>query len=311
MTMTVEPERRSLRGRAGRSGGRRAGGDQRAWLLFLPAMVPIVLFSVLPLIWGIALGFTDADWGRNSVTEFNGLENYRYLLGYEMFWESFRLGFIWAFTVTIMQFLLSLSLVLLLNQNLWGQGVARTIALIPWAMPPVITAIMWRFMYHPDYGAVNYGLGMLGLPDDINWLGEVAWALPAAIVVGIWAGMPQTTITLLAGLQGINADQYEAAEVDGANVWQRFLHVTLPGLRPVIVAITTLDFIHAFNSFALVYVLTNGANGTELPMLFAYNTAFRYGDFGLASAMGNVIVVVIAVFLFFYLRSQAKARLES
>ena len=178
-------------------------------------------------------------------------------------------------------------------------------------MPPVITAIMWRFMYHPDYGAVNYGLGMLGLPDDINWLGEVAWALPAAIVVGIWAGMPQTTITLLAGLQGINADQYEAAEVDGANVWQRFLHVTLPGLRPVIVAITTLDFIHAFNSFALVYVLTNGANGTELPMLFAYNTAFRYGDFGLASAMGNVIVVVIAVFLFFYLRSQAKARLES
>jgi multiple sugar transport system permease protein len=170
----------------------------------------------------------------------------------------------------------------------------------------VIIAIMWRLMLHPTYGAVNGGLGAVGLPDSINWLGQASTALPAAIVVGVWAGMPQTTITLLAGLQGVNAELHEAAQIDGAGTWQRFFSVTLPALKPVIIAITTLDFINNFNSFALVYVLTAGAWGTMLPMLFAYNEAFRYGNFGLASAMGNVIVIVIAIFLFFYLRSQAK-----
>jgi multiple sugar transport system permease protein len=288
--------------------GRRSrfGPERGAWLLFLPAMLPILVFSVWPLLQGIALGFTNATAARNATVEFTGIENYVELAGYELFWNSFGIGLIWAFSVTIIQFFASLSLALLLNANLWGQGVARTLALIPWAMPPVIIAIMWRLMLHPTYGAVNGGLGAVGLPDSINWLGQASTALPAAIVVGVWAGMPQTTITLLAGLQGVNAELHEAAQIDGAGTWQRFFSVTLPAIKPVIIAITTLDFINNFNSFALVYVLTAGAWGTMLPMLFAYNEAFRYGNFGLASAMGNVIVIVIAIFLFFYLRSQAK-----
>lgn len=284
----------------------RFSSEQGAWLLFLPAMLPILIFSVWPLMQGIALGFTNATAARNATVEFTGVENYVELAGYELFWNSFGIGLIWAFSVTIIQFFASLSLALLLNANLWGQGIARTLALIPWAMPPVIIAIMWRLMLHPTYGAVNGGLGAVGLPDSINWLGQASTALPAAIVVGVWAGMPQTTITLLAGLQGVNAELHEAAQIDGAGTWQRFFSVTLPALKPVIIAITTLDFINNFNSFALVYVLTAGAWGTMLPMLFAYNEAFRYGNFGLASAMGNVIVIVIAIFLFFYLRSQAK-----
>ncbi|MET4100405.1 multiple sugar transport system permease protein [Agrococcus sp. UYP10] len=286
----------------------RFGPERGAWLLFLPAMLPILVFSVWPLLQGIALGFTNATAARNATVEFTGVENYVELAGYELFWNSFGIGLIWAFSVTIIQFFASLSLALLLNANLWGQGIARTLALIPWAMPPVIIAIMWRLMLHPTYGAVNGGLGAVGLPDSINWLGQASTALPAAIVVGVWAGMPQTTITLLAGLQGVNAELHEAAQIDGAGTWQRFFSVTLPALKPVIIAITTLDFINNFNSFALVYVLTAGAWGTMLPMLFAYNEAFRYGNFGLASAMGNVIVIVIAIFLFFYLRSQARGR---
>lgn len=284
----------------------RFSSERGAWLLFLPAMLPILVFSVWPLLQGIALGFTNATAARNATVEFTGVQNYVELAGYELFWNSFGIGLIWAFSVTIIQFFASLSLALLLNANLWGQGIARTLALIPWAMPPVIIAIMWRLMLHPTYGAVNGGLGAVGLPDSINWLGQASTALPAAIVVGVWAGMPQTTITLLAGLQGVNAELHEAAQIDGAGTWQRFFSVTLPALKPVIIAITTLDFINNFNSFALVYVLTAGAWGTMLPMLFAYNEAFRYGNFGLASAMGNVIVIVIAIFLFFYLRSQAK-----
>jgi multiple sugar transport system permease protein len=282
------------------------------WLLMLPALVPVVLFSVYPLAQGILLGFTDAEAGLNVTTNFNGAENYQKLAGNELFWNSFRIGLVWAFGVTILQFLASLGLALLLNLDLRFRWIARTLALVPWAMPPVVIAIMWRLMLNPTYGPINEGMRAVGLPGDINWLGDFSTALPAVIVVGVWAGMPQTTITLLAGLQNVPTDLHEAAAIDGAGVWQRFWHVTLPALRPIIIAITTLDLIWNFNSFALVYVLTAGGPGgqTMLPMLFAYNEAFRYGNFGYAAAMGNVMVVVIAVFLFVYLRGQARSRLS-
>ncbi len=284
--------------------------NRDAWLLVLPALLPVVAFSVYPLAQGILLGFTDAEAGLNQVTHFNGLDNYEKLLHNELFWASFRIGLIWAFGVTILQFLASLGLALLLNANLRLRWLARTLALVPWAMPPVVIAIMWRLMLNPTYGPVNETLRSLGLPGDINWLGDFSTALPAVIVVGVWAGMPQTTITLLAGLQNVSGDLHEAAAIDGASTWQRFWHVTLPALRPVIAAITSLDLIWNFNSFALVFVLTAGGPGgkTMLPMLFAYNEAFRYGNFGYAAALGNVMVVVIAAFLFFYLRGQARSR---
>ncbi len=284
--------------------------NRDAWLLVLPALLPVVAFSVYPLIQGILLGFTDARAGLNQPTNFNGLDNYARLLDNDLFWKSFRIGLLWAFGVTILQFLASLGLALLLNLNLRLRWLARTLALVPWAMPPVIIAIMWKLMLNPSYGPVNEAMRAVGLPGDINWLGDFSTALPAVIVVGVWAGMPQTTITLLAGLQNVSPDLHEAAAIDGASTWRRFWHVTLPGIRPVVVAITSLDLIWNFNSFALVFVLTAGGPGgqTMLPMLFAYNEAFRYGNFGYAAALGNVMVVVIAAFLFFYLRGQARSR---
>jgi multiple sugar transport system permease protein len=289
---------------------RRRGDGRDAWLLVLPALVPVVLISVYPLVQGILLGFTDARAGLNQAVHFTGLDNYGKLLGNELFWSSFRIGLIWAFGVTILQFLASLGLALLLNLDLRLRWLARTLALVPWAMPPVVIAIMWRLMLNPNYGPVNETMRGLGLPGDINWLGDFSTALPAVIVVGVWAGMPQTTVTLLAGLQNVPGELHEAAAIDGAGTWQRFWHVTLPALRPVIVAITSLDLIWNFNSFALVFVLTAGGPGGEtmLPMLFAYNEAFKYGNFGYAAAMGNVMVVVITAFLFFYLRGQARSR---
>jgi multiple sugar transport system permease protein len=289
---------------------RRRGDGRDAWLLVLPALVPVVLISVYPLIQGILLGFTDAKAGLNQPVNLNGLDNYAKLLNNDLFWSSFRIGLIWAFGVTILQFLASLGLALLLNLNLRLRWLARTLALVPWAMPPVVIAIMWRLMLNPTYGPVNESLRAVGLPGDINWLGNFSTALPAVIVVGVWAGMPQTTVTLLAGLQNVSGDLHEAAAIDGAGTWQRFWHVTLPALRPVIFAITSLDLIWNFNSFALVFVLTAGGPGgkTMLPALFAYNEAFKYGNFGYAAAMGNVMVIVIAAFLFLYLRGQARSR---
>ena len=296
--------------RRGRRGSGRRSGGRDVWLLLLPALIPVAVFSVWPLLQGVYLGFTDKEAGLNRVTTFVGVDNFRMLAHDSLFWSSFKIGLIWAFSVTILQFLAGLGLALLLNMNLRLRWLARTLSLVPWAMPPVIVAIMWRLMLNPNYGPINSWLGAIGLPDDINWLGNFTTALPAVIVVGVWAGMPQTTITLLAGLQSVDTTLHEAAAVDGASTLQRFRHVTLPAIRPVIAAITSLDFIWNFNSFGLVYVLTAGGPGgkTNLPMLFAYNEAFKYGRFGYAAAMGDVMVVIIVAMLLFYLRSRLKSQ---
>jgi len=286
----------------------RRSGQKDAWPLLLPALIPIAVFSVLPLLQGIYLGFTDSRAGLNEVTRFTGLQNYRDLLSYDLFWQSFRIGLVWAVSVTFLQFVSAMGLALLLHQHLRFGWLARLLALVPWAMPPVVVGIMWRLMYDPNYGPVNGFLGAVGLGGDANLLGNFTTALPAAIVVGVWAGMPQTTIALLAGLQGIDDAMHEAAAIDGAGVWKRFHHITLPQLKPVIIAITSLNFIWNINTFDLIYVLTNGGPGgrTMLPMLFAYNEAFRYGNFGTAAAMGNVMVVLVVGALAFYLRSRLK-----
>ncbi|MFJ9559127.1 carbohydrate ABC transporter permease [Streptomyces fuscichromogenes] len=273
--------------------------DRGAWFLVLPALVPILVLSVGPLLYGLLLAFTDAQSGRTAATRWIGSLNFRDLLHDTLFWESFRIGLVWAVGVTVPQFLLALGLALLLNQELRLRGLARALAIVPWAMPEVVVGIIWRLVYHPDAGVLNETLRDLGLGDGRDWLSGLATALPAVIVVGVWAGMPQTTVALLAGLQNTPRELHEAAAVDGAGAWRRFRTVTWPALRPVALAVTALNLIWNFNSFALVYVLTNGGPGgrTRLPMLFAYEEAFRYGQFGYAAAMGWVMVAVIAVLL--------------
>jgi len=277
--------------------------NREMWVLMLPALVPVLLFSVGPLLYGIGLAFTDAESGKNHVTGFVGLENFGDLLADDTFWASMRVGLIWAVTVTVLQFLASLGLALLLNQKLWLTGLARVLTVVPWAMPPVVIGLMWRLVYHPDAGIVNSTLGT-----DINWLADFTWALPAVIVMGVWSGMPQTTIVLLAGLQTIPKELYEAGEMDGAGTWRKFWSITLPQLRPIIVTITSLDFVWNVNQFSLVYVLTQGGPGgqTRLPMLFAYEEAFRYGFFGYAAALGVSIVIVVLALLGVYLWRQLR-----
>jgi multiple sugar transport system permease protein len=279
------------------------------WLLLLPSLIPVVIFSVYPLLNGIWLGFTDARAGFDVTFSFNGFANYARLLQDDLFWSSFRIGLIWAFGVTGIQFLLALSLALLLNAGLRFQWLVRPLALVPWAMPSVIVAILWKLIYQPDAGILNAILRDLRIIDtNIDWLGSFTLALPAVIVVGVWAGMPQTTVALLAGLQNTPAELHEAAAIDGAGTWERFKNVTWPAIKPVAVAISSLDFVWNFNSFGLVYVLTEGGPGgrTLLPMLFAYQRAFGNGEFGYAAALGNAMVIVIMAIMVLYLRRQMR-----
>ncbi|MEU5023936.1 carbohydrate ABC transporter permease [Streptomyces milbemycinicus] len=269
-----------------------------AWFLVLPALIPILVLSVGPLLYGIALAFTDSQSGRTRPTQWIGLLNFQDLAQDRLFWESFRIGLQWAVGVTVPQFLLALGLALLLNQNLRFRWLARALAIVPWAMPEIVVGIMWRLVYQPDAGLLGDALGT-----DKDWLSDPTTALPAVIVVGVWAGMPQVTVALLAGLANVPRELHEAAAVDGAGAWRRFRTVTWPAIRPIALAISALSFIWNLNSFALVYVLTNGGPGgrTRLPMLFAYEEAFRYGQFGYAAAMGCVLVAVVSVLLAVYL----------
>ncbi len=313
--MTTVPEPRRLIQLGRRPRPRRGGGagvtlsSREALLLLIPAMIPILLLSVAPLARGIYLGFTDSRAGFGLTTHFIGLDNFRRLIHDDLFINSFKIGAIWAVSVTFIQFCLALGLALLLSQPLRGRWLARSLALVPWAMPAVVVGIMWKLFFQPQAGVLNELLRRGHLPgDNLDWLSSFSWALPAVILVGVWAGMPQTTVALLAGLQSIPDELHEAAAVDGASAWQRFRTITLPQLRPVIIAITALDFIWNFNSFGLVYVLTEGgpAGKTQLPMLFAYNQAFKYGEFGYAAALGNAMVLVMAAVLVFYLWGRLK-----
>jgi multiple sugar transport system permease protein len=309
VTTVPEPRRliRLTRGRRSRAGVALSGRETFA--LLIPALLPVLVLSVAPLARGIYLGFTDSRAGFGLKTSFVGVDNFTRLIHDDLFVNSFKIGLIWAGSVTVIQFCLALGLALLLSQPLHGRFIARSLALVPWAMPPVVVGIMWKLVFQPQAGVLNELLYRGHLPgSSIDWLSDFTWALPAVILVGVWAGMPQTTVALLAGVQSISDDLHEAAAVDGATAWQRFRTITLPQLRPVIVAITTLDLIWNFNSFGLVYVLTLGGPGhaTELPMLFAYNEAFKYGEFGYAAALGDAMVVVIACILVFNLWGRLK-----
>jgi len=279
--------------------------------LLLPVLVPVALLSVLPLLRGIYIGFTDYQLGGDI--QFNGLENYRQMLRDHYFWRSFRVGFIWTLAVTAGQVVLGLGLALLLNLKIRFASVYGLLMLAPWAMPPIIRGIVWRQIYDLDTGVLNAFLVKLGvLQAPINWLSSFEYAVPAVIVAGIWGEIPKTAVFFLAGLQTISVDLYEAARLDGATSWSLLRHVTMPLLKPITAAIVSLNFMWNFNTFGLVWVLTQGGPGglTRLPMLAAYEEAFRYGYVGYAAAIGNVMVVIITIVLFLYLRVQLQERVE-
>lgn len=280
--------------------------------LLLPVILLVTLFSLLPLLRGIYLGFTDYRLG--DPISFNGIDNYVQLFNDEYFWNSFKIGMVWTFIVTSLQVCLGLGLALLLNTKIRYASFYTILILIPWATPPIIRGILWRQMYEPNTGAVNILLsnaGMISTP--INWLSSFEYVVPAVIVAGVWGEISKAAIFLLAGLQTIPNDLYEASTIDGAGMWDRFWNITLPVLKPVLAAIVSLTFMWNFNTFGIVWVLTQGGPGglTRLPMLAAYEEGFKYGYVGYAAAIGNVMVIILSFMLFMYIRVQLRERNES
>lgn len=280
--------------------------------LLFPVLILISVFSVIPLLRGIYLGFTDYRLG-DPIT-FNGIENYLQLFNDEYFWSSFRIGMVWTLVVTALQVFLGLGLAMLLNTKIRFASFYTIVILLPWATPPIIRGILWRQMYEPSTGAVNILLTDAGIiSQPIAWLSSFEFVIPAVIVAGVWGEISKAAIFLLAGLQTISHDLYEASTIDGAGMWDRFWHITLPVLKPVMAAIVSLTFMWNFNTFGIIWVLTQGGPGglTRLPMLAAYEEGFRYGYIGYAAAIGNVMIIILSLILFMYLRVQLRERNES
>jgi len=279
--------------------------------LLLPVILMISIFSLVPLLRGIYLGFTDYRLG--DPISFNGIENYKQLFKDEYFWRSFRIGMVWTIIVTAFQVSLGLGLALLLNTKVRFVSFYTILILIPWATPPIIRGILWRQMYEPNTGAVNILLHTVGLISaPINWLSSFQYVIPAVIVAGVWGEISKAGIFLLAGLQTIPNDLYEAGKIDGAGLWDQFWHITIPSLKPVLAAMVSLTFMWNFNTFGLIWVLTQGGPGglTRLPMLAAYEEGFKYGYIGYAAAIGNVMVIILSLILFMYIRVQFRERTE-
>jgi multiple sugar transport system permease protein len=265
-----------------------------AWAGFffvLPALVHIGVFKVYPLLQALRLSFYRYDLLSPPV--FTGLANYQALWDNPLFHQSFWVSVKYMFGVSIPEWFLALGLALLLNRAMPGRSVIRLAYFFPIAMSQIVVAMVWKFMYHP-HGLVNTLLAFFGV-DRINWLSTEATALPALILIGIWRGVPLFAVIYLAGLQAIPRDYHEAAMMDGASPFQRFIHITLPLLSPTILFVMVISLLSAVKVFLNPLVMTGGGpNGTTrvLPY-FIYETGFTYFRMGEAAAASTVLFVFV------------------
>jgi len=287
--------------------------EQRtAWLFLAPALGAIAIFFLLPVLAALILSFTDFDIyaiGDPSTARFVGLGNYAALLREPLFWKA--LGNTAYFVVVggPLTIAAALGAALLLNAKAAPlKGFFRTVYFAPVVTTMVAVATVWRYLYHPRFGFLNYLLGWFGL-GPIDWLGDPRWAMPALILLGVWKNFGYSMVIFLAGLQTISPALYEAARIDGASGWQQFRHITLPMLRPTFVFVALITVIGYFQLFAEPYVMTGGggpANATLSIALLMYKEGFRWWRMGYAAAIAFVLFGVILAVSLLQLRLQRR-----
>lgn len=327
--MTVAIDRATGKRRPGATGGggsrpgplhRLRNGYQRYWYAYaMIAPVVIVLGGLVgyPLLRGVYLTLTDANSLNSARTigvnhidatyKFIGLDNYADILwgptAYDRFWSHFIWTIVWTALCVTLHYVIGLGLALLLNQKLRGRTFYRLLLVLPWAVPTFVTVFSWRVML-ADSGLINSALGALHLPQPA-WLEDTFFQRAAAITVNTWCGVPFMLLSLLGGLQAIDTSLYEAAEMDGANAWQRFRHVTLPGLRPVSSTVVLLGVIWTFNQFAIIFLLFGtSAPDAQILVNWAYYLGFgqQPRDFAQSAAYGVLLLSILAVFTSVYFR---------
>jgi multiple sugar transport system permease protein len=271
----------------------------RANLIFIaPAMlilVGVTLYPVLYVSW-LSLHHRVLIF---DVYAFVGLENYRFLLKDWRFWNALSNTAYFTGVSVFLELFLGLGIAVLLDRAFKGKGLMCSIVLIPWAIPTVVSAKMWEWMYNPDFGVFNYMLGA-----SVNWLGSPFLALNAAVFMDVWKTTPFVALLLLAGLQSIPRELYQAAKIDGASNWTIFRRVSLPLLKPVLLVVLIFRTLDAFRIFDAIYVLTGGgpANTTETVSIYAYKVLFQTLQFGYGSAIAVAVFLCVGIITIAYVR---------
>jgi len=269
-----------------------------AYFFLAPALIPIFAFFFLPALAAFLLSFTDFDiysLSNFQYARFAGLKNYLQLLDDPLFWKAMLNTFYYVLVGGPLSIAASLATALLLNSKLVRfRSFFQTIYFAPVVTTLVAVAVIWRFIYHPRFGLLNYTLGFFGV-DPIDWLGEPAWAMPAIIIMSVWKNFGYNMIIFVAGLQNIPTQLYEAARMDGASAWQQFKSITLPMLAPTTIFVSIMAMIGNFQLFTEPYVMTQGGpvNSTLSIVLLMYQQGFRWWNLGYAAAIAFVLFGVI------------------
>ncbi|MCY1706326.1 carbohydrate ABC transporter permease [Pannonibacter sp. SL95] len=265
------------------------------YLFLLPAALILCVALIYPvgyMVWASFLNWNPSQ--RIGDAEFVGLANYVRLFSDAQFHESFAVTLAFAATVVSIELVLGVGLAMLLDRNIRGMSVLRTLFILPMMIAPIVVGLMWRYMYHPTVGIFNRTLKAAGL-DPVPWLSDPGWAFVSVVIADVWQWTPFIFILSLAALQSLPSSTMEAARVDGATPWQTILHVKLPLMMPVLIVTALLRLIDAFKVLEVILVLTNGGPGlsTEILALRISRTASEFRELGAAAAMSNLLLVLL------------------
>lgn len=274
------------------------------YLLVAPAVLIILCVVFIPVINAILMSFQSYDLRRPKEIAFNGIANYVSAFSDKLFWSALWHTLVWVIAGVGFQFLFGFILALLLNQKFKGRGVVRAVSMIPWVTPGVLIGLMWRWIYDGNFGVLNDLMIRAHLLEDkIPFLSQVPTAFPSVIVTIIWQGIPFFALMLLAALQGVSTDMYEAADIDGATAWQKLVYITLPSIKNTIFVTGLLRIIWVANSVDVIFNMTEGgpAYSTQTLSVYVYNKANAL-NLGYASAMAILLALLLLVVAIPYLR---------
>jgi len=269
-----------------------------------PAVIILFLIVIFPMVYSIGISLSEWNLMRGGNWKFVGLRNYYYTFFQDPdFYTSLKVTLEYVVVAVGLELLLGLGVALLLNRPLKKIGIMRTILVIPTTMTPVVVGIIWRLLYNPELGVLNYFLELFGF-QKLNWLGDPNLALPSVIMADIWEWTPFMALILLAGLQSLPKEPFEASIVDGASYLQLFRYITFPLLLPTLIIALLLRVMDAFKTFDLIFVLTKGGPGlsTELLSFYTYKYGFKFFHMGRASALSYILFLILFVITQFFLK---------
>ncbi|MDC3418539.1 carbohydrate ABC transporter permease [Aquibacillus salsiterrae] len=276
-------------------------------------MLPAILFLILLLLVPIINVFINSLFESNLLTpgkeKFVGLDNFISTFQDPLFWTAIKNSIVYTFGSVGGEYVVGLTTAILLNQQIKGRAIFRGIMIIPWVVPIVVAGMTWRWMLNPDYGIINVLLMNAGVIEQgINWLGSESTAMFSVIWVNVWRSFPFYTISFLAVLQTINKNELEAAEIDGANIFQKFWNITFPKLKGISMILIVLHLIWTFNNFDFIWILTEGGplNATETLAINTYKEAFMKYHYGTASAISVLMMSILLVMMSIYFWLQNK-----